>query len=67
MDLEFIRQQMEIDMKEIGLMISEMEMVCFICVMEINIRGSGRMERNVEKEYYILLLATSMMDIGWEG
>lgn len=54
-------------MKEIGLMISEMVMVCFICVMEINIKGSGRMERNVGKEYYILLLATSMMDIGWEG
>jgi hypothetical protein len=58
---------MVIDMKVIGLMISDMEMESSICVMAINTRVSGRMERNVEKAYYILLLATSMMDIGWEG
>ena len=67
MVLEYTRQQMVIDMKETGLTINDMEMVCFICVMEINIKGNGRMERNVEREYYILLLETSTMDIGWEG
>ena len=57
---------MEIDMKVIGLMISDMEMEFSICVMATNTKASGRMERSAEKEYYILLLATSMMDIGWE-
>ena len=67
MVLAFTKLLMAIDMKVIGLMISDMVMESFICAMAINTKASGRMERNVERGYYILLLVTSMTDIGWEG
>lgn len=52
---------MVIDMKEIGKMIKEMEMVLYLCVMVINMLVNGKMVKNQEKEFIIFNMEMFMM------
>ena len=51
---------MEIDMKEIGKKIIEMEKVYIIGKMVIDMRGIGKMAKKKVKEYFTLMMEENM-------